>query len=187
MTLTFPRYDADAAVSAGVVDELVAVYLDVHADDVGNAFYGEDRFRRQLSGHMAAPGWDAVAAVDGGEMAGFAYGFPLGADSHWWDGLVGEAHEDFAVETGRRTFALSELLVRARWRGQGLASRLHEELLSRRAEERATLLVRPDNTTAQAIYARWGWQKAANVRPGWEGAPLYDALILPLNRPSDVS
>lgn len=186
MTLTFPHYDADAAASAGVIDQLVAVYLDVHAGD-DSAFYGEDRFRRQMSGHMTAPGWEVVTAVDDGEIAGFAYGLPLGPATRWWDGLVGEAPAGFTVETGRRTFALSELMVQSAWRGQGLASRLHEELMSGRPEERATLLVRPDNTTAQAIYARWGWQKAAEVRPAWEGAPQYDALILPLHQPSDVS
>lgn len=186
MTLTFPHYDATAAASAGLVDRLVAVYLDVHADD-DSAFYGEDRFRRQLSGHMSAPGWEVVTAADDGDVVGFAYGFPLGAETHWWDGLVGKAPEGFTVETGHRTFALSELMVLPAWRGHGLASRLHEELLSGRPEERATLLVRPDNTTAQEIYARWGWHKAAEVRPGWEDAPQYGALILPLHQPSNAS
>jgi ribosomal protein S18 acetylase RimI-like enzyme len=65
------------------------------------------------------------------------------------------------------------------WQGRGVAHGLHDELLAHRPEERATLLVRDNNTSAQQAYARWGWQKAGKLRP-YPDAPHYDALILPL-------
>jgi ribosomal protein S18 acetylase RimI-like enzyme len=67
------------------------------------------------------------------------------------------------------------------WQRRGVAHALHDELLGRRPEERATLLVREDNTSAQQAYARWGWQKAGKLRP-YPDAPHYDALILPLGK-----
>lgn len=48
-----------------------------------------------------------------------------------------------------------------------------------RREKRATLLVRNNNTTAQAAYARWKWQKIGTLQP-FPDSPLFDAMILPL-------
>ena len=86
----------------------------------------------------------------------------------------------FTDEDGTRTFALSEIMVREDLTGQGLAHRLHDELLGRRPERRATLLVEPDNTAAYRAYTRWGRSKVAELRPGWPDAPLWDVLIRPL-------
>jgi len=54
---------------------------------------------------------------------------------------------------------------------------LHDLLLAGLAEERATLLVRPENDAAQAAYAGWGWLKAGQYQPTPD-APVYDVLIL---------
>lgn len=171
-------YQHHSARSAGVVDDLVAIYLDVHAQ--GDSFYSEERFRRQLTSHMTGPAWEAVVAHDAAEKVGFAYGFGLPPDTGWWKGLTTDVSEGFVAETGHRTFALSELMVRDSWRSRGIARALHDELVSTRPEQRATLLVRPDNTAARAAYERWGWTKATELRPTWENAPLYDVMMLPL-------
>ena len=86
----------------------------------------------------------------------------------------------FTEEDGKRTFAFSEIMVRQAWTGRGIAHALHDELLRGRDEQRATLLVEPDNPTAYRAYLRWGWRKVAQLRPAWPGAPLFDVLILPL-------
>jgi ribosomal protein S18 acetylase RimI-like enzyme len=174
--LTFTHYDADTAEK--ILDQLVAVYLEVHAGD--GPFYTEDRYRQQLSGHMTVSGWSLVTASAGDDMAGYIYGFPLPAKTRWWEGMQSPVPDGFTDEDGRRTFALSELMVRPAWRRRGIAKALHDELLGSRPEERATLLARPDNAPAQAAYAKWGWQKAAELRPAWDNAPRYDVLILPL-------
>jgi hypothetical protein len=41
------------------------------------------------------------------------------------------------------------------------------------------LLAEPDEA-ARPIYIHWGWEKIGQQRPAWEGAPLYDSVILPL-------
>jgi GNAT superfamily N-acetyltransferase len=168
----------DAAQAEEIIDQLVAIYLDAHARD--GAFYNENRFRRQLSGHMKVAGWTLVAASVADEMVGYIYGFPLPPTTRWWEGIQTSVPAGFTDEDGRRTFALSELLVRPAWQRRGIARALHDELIGSRSEERATLLARPDNAPAQAAYAAWGWQKVAKLRPSWENAPLFDVLIHPV-------
>lgn len=49
-------------------------------------------------------------------------------------------------------------MVRQAWTGRGIAHALHNEILSGRQEQRATLLVEPDNPTAYRAYINWGWR-----------------------------
>ncbi len=174
---SFKHYDAGAA--RPILGQLIQVYLEVYGTEDGE-FYSEDRYRKQLDSHMSAEGWELLAAWAGGELAGYVYGFPLARDARWWRGLLTRVDAGAVEETGSRTFALCELMVRARWRGHGLGHALHDEILTGRREERATLLVEQDNETAFGAYARWGWAKFGKVRPSWAGAPELDALILPL-------
>jgi GNAT superfamily N-acetyltransferase len=131
---------------------------------------------------MPAQNWTLIAAWLDGELAGYAYGFTLAAQSQWWQGI--DMPKSFTNETGARTFAVSEIMTRAPWRRQGIARSLHGRLLMNRPEERATLLADPDNGPAQNAYASWGYRKVAQLRPAWDGAPLFDVLILPLPHPS---
>ncbi|MFF0722782.1 hypothetical protein [Micromonospora sp. NPDC003816] len=85
------------------------------------------------------------------------------------------AGEGFTDEDDRRTFAISELLVRANARRQGVAQTLHDRLLGSHIEERATLLVRPDNAITRRGYDSWGWTQEARLRPGWENARVHRA------------
>ena len=179
--VTFHRYDSNAA--APHVDDLVALYLDVYAT-ADSAFFNEDRYRRQLTGHMTAPRWEAVTATNGPTMIGYIYGFVLPADTRWWGGLRTLVPDGYTTEDGQRTVAISEILVRAAWRRHGIASALHREFLADRAEQRATLLVEPDNQPAQLAYRRWGWTKDAQLLPSWPRAPLYDVLTLDLGSPT---
>ena len=161
-----------ATQAAGMLGDLVDVYLDAHADD--GPRYTADRYEQQLAAHMPRQGWDLVTASIGGELVGYVYGFPLGADTRWWEGIEGPVPDGFTEENGRRTFGVAELLVRRAWQRRGIARALHDELLSSRGEERATLLVRPDNTAAQHAYDSWGWQMAGRLRPARRDAPLFD-------------
>ena len=179
MTLEPKLEHLDVEAANARLDEIVALYVDVYADS-DDQFFGEDRYRRQLTGHMEAPAWELVAADVEGEKVGYIYGFALPAGSRWWRGLLSDMPPDFTAEDGRRTVAISEILVAETLRRRGIARALHDEFLARRTESRATLLVEPENRAAQAAYASWGWEKVAHLRPSWEGAPLYDVLVLPL-------
>lgn len=168
------RYDSEGA--APLVEGLVALYLDVYAD-ADPSFFNEDRYRRQLAGHIAAPRWELVTAIKDSKLVGYIYGFALPASTRWWAGLRTDVPEDFTTEDGARTVAISEILVQAACRRHGIGRALHDEFLGGRAEERATLLVEPDNAPALVAYSRWGWKRNAELQPSWHGAPLYRVLV----------
>ncbi|MFI6255040.1 GNAT family N-acetyltransferase [Micromonospora zamorensis] len=171
--LQLRHHNADEA--KGILDQLVGLYLEVYAG--GGEFHSEDRFRRQLSMHMQRVGWELVTATVDGALVGYIYGFPLPSQTRWWDGIHQPAPPGFTDEDGRRTFALSELLVRPNWRRQGIAAALHDDLVGGRTEPRATLLVRPDNVAAQRAYRSWGWSSVTKLRPSWEAAPTFDVFV----------
>lgn len=179
--LSFVRHDPDSALA--VLDEvIVPVYEASHADVISNPFYSGERFAERVSNYIKAPGFEIVIAYIDAEPVGQAFGYTLPAASKWWGGLTTPVPEGFEVETGERTFAFNELMVVPAWQGRGVAHAMHDELLAGRSQERATLLVREDNTSAQTAYARWGWQKIGKLRP-YEDAPHFDAMILDLPLP----
>ncbi len=178
--LEFRRYDAaEARELRDVVEDIYArSYTDAIAH--GGPFHSVSAFMTRFDSYARRDGFDLVVAYHKGEPAGQTWGWPLGPDTGWWDGLLTEVEPGFTDEDGTRTFALSEIMVREDLTGQGIAHTLHDELLSARPESRATLLVEPDNTAAYRAYTRWGWQKVAQLRPDWPDAPIWDVLILPL-------
>jgi GNAT superfamily N-acetyltransferase len=141
---------------------------------IGNPFYSAERFAERVRGYFRAPGFEIVIAYIGGEPVGQAFGYAPPATSKWWGGLTTPVPDGFTEETGTRTFAFNELMVVPGWQGKDVAHALHDELLAGRREERATLLVREDNTSAQNAYRCWGWEKVGKLRP------YPDAMILPL-------
>jgi ribosomal protein S18 acetylase RimI-like enzyme len=141
------------------------------ADDVADTFR---RFRAQT---RKATFRGALARTADGEPVGMAYGYPLGANTSWWDHLIEPVPEEMRREDGHRTFGIMEMAVRAPWRGQGIARRLHETLLFGGSEERSLLNVHPENRAAQAAYRAWGYRKVGEARP-WTGADLHDVMLL---------
>jgi GNAT superfamily N-acetyltransferase len=178
--LTFRRYDT---VGAQAIRETVKlVYYDAYAAAIeqGDPFESGDEPMRRFDVYTGRDGFDLVVAFLGDEPVGQAWGWPLRPDSRWWNGLAGEVEPGFTDEDGARTFAFSEFMVRARFAGRGVGHALHDDLLAPRQEKRATLLVQPDNLWAYRAYVRWGWRKAAELRPDMPHAPLMDVLMLPL-------
>lgn len=133
----------------------------------------------RFASYSSRSGLDLVVAYHNGEPIGQTWGWPLRENDRWWNGLKSEPDAGFTSEDGRRTFALSEIMVADTWTGKGVAHALHDTLLSVRHERRATLLVRPDNPARQA-YERWGWEKVNQLQPGWADAPTFDVMILDL-------
>ncbi|MCJ1679353.1 GNAT family N-acetyltransferase [Streptomyces sp. APSN-46.1] len=136
-------------------------------------------FRRFRSQTRKATFRGALATTSDGEPVGMAYGYPLSPQTGWWDQLTEPVSDDMRREDGRRTFGLMELAVRAPWRGQGIARRLHEALLDGTDAGRVLLNVHPDSKAAVAAYRSWGYRKIGEARP-WEGADLHDVMLLDL-------
>jgi GNAT superfamily N-acetyltransferase len=178
--LEFRRYDGQGAGGVRATAELV--YADAYAAAIasGDPFESLEASMKRFDAYTAIPSFDLVIVHLDGEPVGQAWGWPLSARTKWWEGLAPEPEPGFTAEDGTRTFALSEIMVRQRWTGQGIAHALHDELLRGRTEQRATLLVDPVNDTAYRAYVKWGWRKVSQLRPGWPGAPLFDVLMLSL-------
>ncbi|MER0442983.1 GNAT family N-acetyltransferase [Streptomyces sp. Edi4] len=165
--------------------ELRPLLLDVYAEVYAKAsendpFAGVDRFAQGLDGWSNRPGWTCTIGYDGDQAVGYAYGAPLPPDAKWWGGLLTSVPTDVVEETGTRTYALSELMVRVPWRKSGISRRLHDALLAERTEERATLLVDQEHPKVWALYESWGWITLGDLRPRIPDAPLFHAMLLDL-------
>lgn len=142
-----------------------------------DGFRSAGAFLRRFDRYTANPAFDMVVAVEDGRRIGQAWGWPLAAGTAWWDGLVDEPETGFTREDGRRTFAVSEIMVDRERTGRGVARLLHDALLAARTEQRATLLVDPRNARARDRYLGWGWTAVTRLTPSWDGAPTFDVLV----------
>lgn len=171
--LTFQLLDGRQATA--LAPELVALRDEVCADAqvYGDPQQAADRFlvqRRQ-------PGFALALARHGSYLIGYAAGMPLRPSTSWWRQLTTTLPEAVTAEHPGRTFALNSLLVRAAWRRQGVGRTLHDLVLDGRPEERATLMVAPAASAAQAALQNWGWRKIARAVDSERGLTAYDVLI----------
>ncbi|WP_448330492.1 N-acetyltransferase family protein [Streptomyces sp. DSM 41534] len=172
------------------VEKVRQLLLDVHVEVRGDfgmldrPFYAVDRFDERLSGYASRPGWEAVVAEEAGEPVGYVFATPLGPSTAWWEDMEPPLSEDYTQETGDRTLALNEILVRAPWRGTGIAHRLHEELLAGREEQRVTLLVNPQtaNGRLKAVYESWRYRQIGTQQP-FPDSPAFAAMMRDPLRP----
>jgi GNAT superfamily N-acetyltransferase len=171
--MTFEKLDGGQAAAHG--DELQAVHREVYGEaDHEASFAGRFRVWRRQQGFVLAE------ARHGDYLVGFAAGMPLRPSTSWWKDLTAPLPAEVTTEHPGRTFALTELLVRASWRRQGIAGSLHDLLLDGRPEERATLAVPPGTTAAQNAFRKWGWSRVARTHGPHHGSPALDVLIIAL-------
>jgi len=173
--LHLQHHPADAV--PGMRDELLAVHVDARAELLDQPFYSADRFWERFATYIRGPGFDLVTGRIDGLLIGYAFGGTLPQDTKWWSDVEG-ADPEFTVETGSRTFAFREILVRRAFQHRGYAHQLHDELLAHRPEERATLLVRADNP-AGLLYRRWGWTHVGFAQP-FSDSPRFESMVLEL-------
>lgn len=178
----FRRYNNVEARELRRTVEKIYVRSYVDAIASGDPFDSVEAFMHRFDSYTSQSEFDLVVAYQGDEAIGQTWGWPLTERSRWWEGLLSEPEPDFTREDGRRTFALSEIMVSQDQTGKGVAHALHDHLLAARTESRATLLAEPDNIRAYRAYLHWGWRKVAQLRPRWDNAPTFDVLTLTLNQ-----
>ena len=171
--ITFSKLDGGQAAVHG--DELQAVHREVYGEaDHEAPFAGRFRVWRRQQGFVLAE------ARQGDYLVGFAAGMPLRPSTSWWKDLTTPLPAEVTTEHPGRTFALTELLVRASWRRQGIAGSLHDLILDGRPEERATRVVPPGATAAQKAFREWGWSRVARTRGPHHGSHVLDVLVIAL-------
>jgi GNAT superfamily N-acetyltransferase len=179
----------DGRAAAAREPELIALHDEVFgpgpspapgpADSDSDADFG-----RRLTVWRRQPGFLLAEARHGGYPVGYACGLPLRPSTDWWRDLTAPLPAAVTAERPGRTFALTQLLVRASWRRQGIAAELHDLILDGRAEERATVKLPPGAAAAQSAFRNWGWTKVGRGRGAGRAAPILDLLIRPLPAPA---
>jgi GNAT superfamily N-acetyltransferase len=169
----------DGRQAAARETELIALHDEIFG--AGNADADADAdFARRLRVWRRQPGFLLTEARHGGYPVGYACGMPLRPSTDWWRDLTTPLPATVTAEHAGRTFALTQLLVRASWRRQGMAAELHDLILDGRAEERATVRLPSGAAAAQSAFRNWGWTKVARSRGPGQGAPVFDVLTRPL-------
>ena len=176
--IVFQRLNGRQA--AAHADELQALHAEVYADPPYGLAADPARFAERFRVQCRQPGFVLAEARHGGYLVGYAAGMPLRPSTSWWRELTTPLPADTTAEHPGRTFALTELLVRASWRRQGIGAALHDLILAGRPEERATLTVWPAAAPAQSAFAKWGWRKVARTRDSRPGNPVADVLVTTL-------
>lgn len=153
----------------------------LHAEVYGAAPYRRpadaEEFGRQFRVQCRQPGFALAEARSGGYLVGYAAGMPLRPSTSWWRALTTPLPDEVITEYPGRTFSLTDWLVRAAWRRQGVGRAVHDLLLRDRREERATLVVRPEAAAAQAALQSWGWRKIARTRAHGAEPAVADVLV----------
>jgi len=172
--------------AAGHAGELQELHAEVYAEPPYRRAEDADQFARGFAVQRRQPGFVLAEARHGGYLVGYASGMPLRPSTAWWRDLTAPLPAEVTAEHPGRTFAVTELLVRASWRRQGIARALHDLLLAERPEERATLTVLPAAAPAKHAFRAWGWRKVARTRGPSPGSPACDVLLttLPAGRPA---
>lgn len=170
----------DGAQAGEHAAELEALHAEVYAGPPQRRAGDAALFARRFRVERRQPGYVLARARHGGFLVGYASGLPLRPSTSWWRDLTTPLPDEMTAEHPGRTFALTELLVRAPWRRQGIGTALHDLVLADRPEERATLVVPPAATAAQSVFRAWGWQRVARTRAGDPGSPVSEVLVAAL-------
>jgi GNAT superfamily N-acetyltransferase len=158
--------------------EIRQTLLDVHDDvyaDSNDEF--DERFPWFVDHWGGNPGFACTIGYAGPEPVGFAYGAPAAEGREWW-----REHMDTPTAHAR-TFAVSELMVRPKWRKTGASHLLHHALLEGRGEDLAVLLVEPEHPGVVALYESWGYRAVGRRQP-FPDSPMFAVMLAELPLPA---
>lgn len=152
-------------------DAIRSVLMSVHADAYADGMTEfNERFPWFIDHWGGRPGWTCVVAYDDAQPVGFTYGAPSAPGREWW-------REHWTAPTDdTSTYAVSELMVRLKWRRRGIATALHSALIAQRPEALAVLLVNTTNPVVQNLYASWGYNKVGEQQP-FADSPVYAVMV----------
>jgi GNAT superfamily N-acetyltransferase len=153
----------------GFTQMLIQVHADAYADAMDNEF--NQRFPWFVDHWTTKSGFTCAVAYDGDEPTGFAYGAPLEPGREWWRTTNFEPNNGYTT-----TYAVSEIMVRSKWRKQGISQRLHQALLEQRDEDLAVLLVDVTHPKVQKLYETWGYDKVGEQQP-FADSPVYAVMV----------
>ena len=142
-------------------------------------FYSIERFnKRVLDGYATTPNFICITAEANAKLIGFVTATNLRKGSRWWEGATPKLNDDFIEEDGERTLAVFDLLVSSDYRGNKIASGIHNLLLKQVNVSRVTLLSSKPQQPAHAMWLHWGYKIVANQQ--FDNGPILDLFVLNL-------
>lgn len=175
MSIDLRHFTTDDA--AGIRTMLLDIHDDCYADQQDDPFHDRERFGWFVDNWSAHPDFACVVGYDSDAPIGFAYGAPAAEGQEWWRESVDPAPAD------PRTFALSELMVRPKWRKTGASALLHAALIEQRPEGLAVLLVDSEHPKVQRLYESWQYKKVGEQQP-FPDSPTYAVMLRDLSPPT---
>ncbi|MCP1386728.1 GNAT family N-acetyltransferase [Corynebacterium sp. TA-R-1] len=155
--------------TAGEYSLLVPTLVDIYIAAMEYNPAIRDQRIRVWRGEVAWPGFTAIAAVDGDDVVGVAYGF-LGSRDRWWDRQLVRSMEESGGITHERQqildsyFEVAEIHVAPGQQGRGIGAAMLAELL-RQAPAAWALLstpeVKDEANHAFSLYRRFGFVDVA--------------------------
>lgn len=148
------------------------MYVEAYGGVPGEEFRDRQDFLRRFAEDVQHPGFEMVIA-SAPSLVGCAYGFRADRSGTWWRGFVGAFPAELEELTASgQVFVLGEMMVLPAYRRRHVATRLRDDILARREEAIAVVLIAPDNGPARSTCQAWGWQKLGQVQPASGVSPL---------------
>lgn len=179
MDAEYQRYDG-VSVNA-IADELIEVYGHVYDTPpyIGDPFFSVASFRERLEAAFSSEGFETVTARWDGRIIGYVHGATLPADKPWWTSLGDRKPVQLqTLADAGQVFWLRELMVLPEYQGQGLGRKIHDTVITGRAESATALTCIIDNQPAHDAYLRWGYTVMGEIKHAPE-SPIYNAMYLP--------
>ena len=155
--------------SAGEYSMLVPTLVDIYMAAMEyDPAIREQRVRIWRS-EVSWPGFTAIAAIEGGDVIGVAYGF-IGSRERWWDRQLMRSMEENGGITPRRReilnsyFEVAEIHVLPGHQGRGIGAKLLTELLKLAPAEWALLStpeIDGEANGAFGLYRKYGFEDLA--------------------------
>lgn len=174
----FALLDGSGAVAHAA--EVLGLHTEVYSAPPFRQEASAGEFTRRFRVQCRQPGFALAEARSGGYLIGYAAGMPLRPSTSWWRAVTTPLPDEAVTEYPGRTFSVTDLLVRASWRRQGIGGALYDLLLRGRGEERATVVVPPEAVAAQHAFQSWGWRKVARTRDPAANSAVADVLVTEL-------
>ena len=168
-------------------EDLADLYVESSATAPGREYRNREDFLGRLADDVRRPGF--VMVIAGREnLAGCAFGFPVGREGTWWHGFTGALPPGIEQLTvSGHLFAVSDILVHPLEQDLDLGHRLLTELLADQDASLGATKVDQTDHAAGVAFKSWGWQEIGLVR-AMPGTPASFALTLPLGeRSPDLS
>ncbi|UIZ91585.1 GNAT family N-acetyltransferase [Corynebacterium sp. CNCTC7651] len=155
--------------SAGEYSMLVPTLVDIYMAAMEYDPAIREQRVRIWRGEVSWPGFTAIAAIEGGDVIGVAYGF-IGSRERWWDRQLMRSMEENGGITPRRReilnsyFEVAEIHVLPGHQGRGIGAKLLTELLKLAPAEWALLStpeIDGEANGAFGLYRKYGFEDLA--------------------------